>query len=65
MGEGRVDFLIGSKLVVELKACEKLLPVHKAQIISYLKANACQLGLLINFKENLLRNGIERVVLTG
>ena len=64
VGEGRVDFLIDGKLVVELKAVEKLLPVHKAQVISYLKATACQLGLLINFNENLLRSGIQRVILT-
>jgi GxxExxY protein len=64
VGEGRIDFLIDGKLVVELKAVEKLLPVHKAQVISYLKATGCQLGLLINFNENLLRNGVQRIVLT-
>ena len=62
VGEGRVDFLVGGKLVVELKAVEKLQPVHKAQVISYLKANSCQLGLLINFNDNLLRNGIQRII---
>jgi len=64
VGEGRIDFLVDGRLVVELKAVEKLLPVHKAQVISYLKATGCQLGLLINFNENLLRNGIQRIVLT-
>jgi GxxExxY protein len=64
VGEGRVDFLVESKLVVELKAVERLIPVHKAQLISYLKATRCRLGLLINFNENLLRDGVQRVVLT-
>jgi GxxExxY protein len=49
---------------VELKAVEKLLPVHKAQVISYLKVSGCQLGLLINFDERTLREGVQRVVLT-
>ena len=62
VGEGRIDFLIGGKLIVELKAVERLMPVHKSQVISYLKATSCNLGLLINFNENLLRAGIQRVV---
>jgi GxxExxY protein len=64
VGQGKVDFLVGGKLVVELKAIEKLLPVHKAQVISYLKVSGCQLGLLINFDERTLREGVQRVVLT-
>ena len=64
VGQGKVDFLVGGKLVVELKAVEKLLPVHKAQVISYLKVSGCQLGLLINFDERTLREGVQRVVLT-
>ena len=62
VGEGRIDFLIEDKLVIELKAIEKLQPVHKAQVISYLKATSCQIGLLINFNETLLRSGIQRIV---
>ena len=67
VGEGRIDFLVDGKLVVELKAIERLQAVHKAQVISYLKATAlkataCQIGLLINFKESLLRSGIQRVI---
>jgi GxxExxY protein len=62
VGEGRVDFLVDGKLVVELKAVERLMPVHKSQVISYLKATSCSLGLLINFNENLLRSGVQRVV---
>src|SRR5688572_22383924 len=62
VGEGRIDFLVDGKLVLELKAIERLQAVHKAQVISYLKATACQIGLLINFNESLLRSGIQRVI---
>ncbi len=64
VGEGRVDLLVGGALIVELKAVEKLLPVHKAQVISYLKASRSALALLINFNERLLKDGIQRVVLS-
>jgi len=64
VGEGRVDITVGGRLIVELKAVEKLLPLHRAQIISYLKAVAQPLGLLINFNERLLKDGIQRVVLS-
>lgn len=63
-GEYRVDLLVGGNLVVELKAVEKILPIHKAQLISYLKASGLPLGLLINFNEKLLKDGIQRIVLT-
>jgi GxxExxY protein len=49
-------------LVVELKAVETLLPIHRAQLISYLKATGARLGLLINFNVKLLRDGIQRVI---
>jgi GxxExxY protein len=52
-------------LIIELKAAEKLLPVHHAQVISYLKATGCRLGLLINFHESVLRLGVRRVVLSA
>ncbi len=62
VGEGRTDFLVEGALVVEIKAVERLMPVHKAQVISYLKATRCTLGLLINFNETLLKTGIQRIV---
>jgi GxxExxY protein len=62
VGEGRLDFLVGDHLVVELKSVEALLPMHKARVISYLKATGNHLGLLINFNVKLLREGIQRVV---
>ncbi len=64
VGESRLDLLVGEKLVVELKAVDALLPIHKAQIISYLKALNSPLGLLINFKVEVLRQGIQRIILT-
>jgi GxxExxY protein len=59
----RVDLLVGGRLMVELKAVEKLLPIHKAQLITYLKLANQRLGLLINFNTPLIRDGIKRVVL--
>lgn len=64
IGEGRTDFVVENSLIVELKAVEKLQPVHQAQVLSYLKAAGYRLGLLINFHEGLLRDGLKRVVLT-
>lgn len=51
-------------VVVELKTAENLLPIHQAQSMSYLKATGCHVGLLINFHERLLKDGVRRVVLT-
>ena len=65
VGEGRLDFLVDEALVLELKALEKLLPIHHAQVLSYLKSAGYQLGLLINFNERLLRDGIRRIVLSS
>lgn len=65
IGEGRIDILVDKKLIIELKAVEFLLPVHKAQIISYLKATRLQLGLLINFNESTLKSGLKRVILSS
>lgn len=62
VGEGRIDLIVGGLLVVEIKAVDGLLPLHKAQALSYLKALDLNLALLINFKAPVLRNGIQRVV---
>jgi len=64
VGESRLDLLVDSSLVVELKAIETLAPIHTAQVISYLKATGCQLGLLINFNTSVLKDGIKRVILS-
>lgn len=60
----RLDLLVESKLIVELKAVEALKPVHKAQVITYLKLSGYQLGLLINFNEARLIDGVKRVILS-
>ncbi|NOH03911.1 MAG: GxxExxY protein [Chloroflexi bacterium] len=62
IGQGRIDFLVGRLLPVEIKAVGALLPVHQAQLISYLKMTNLQLGLLINFNVPLLKHGIKRVI---
>jgi GxxExxY protein len=64
VGEGRVDILVAGKLVLELKVVEALNEVHRAQVVAYLKAMNLQLGLLINFNVELLKNGIKRIINT-
>jgi len=59
----RLDFLVEGKVVVELKAVESVLPVHEAQLITYLKLTGCRVGLLINFNVPVLKDGITRRVL--
>ena len=58
----RVDILIEKKVVLELKTVERLLPIHEAQIISYLKLSNCKLGFLLNFKVYRMKDGIRRIV---
>ena len=62
VGEGRLDLVVGGKVIVELKAVEALAPIHTAQLLSYLKMTNRQLGLLINFNAEMLRDGIKRVI---
>ena len=59
----RLDFLIENELIVELKAVQEVVPVHLAQLLTYLKLNQKPLGLLINFHVPVLEDGIHRVVL--
>jgi len=58
----RLDLLIEDKVIVELKSVEQILPVHKKQLLTYLKLSDKRLGLLINFNEILIKNGITRIV---
>ena len=62
IGDGRMDFLVGNCLVVEIKAVDRLMPIHRAQVMSYLKARKSGLGLLINFNERMLKLGVERII---
>jgi GxxExxY protein len=59
----RLDFLVDRLVVVELKAVDRLAPIHQAQMLTYLKLTECRLGLLLNFNVIMLREGIKRVVL--
>jgi GxxExxY protein len=64
VGEARLDFLIGGKLILELKAVDAIHPIHHAQVLNYLKATGLQLGLLMNFNVEQMKDGIKRIVLT-
>jgi GxxExxY protein len=59
----RLDILIANSVVVEVKAVENLIPVHEAQLITYLKLDGWKVGLLINFNVAVLKDGIRRKVL--
>lgn len=58
----RLDLLVEEELIVEIKAVENILPVHSAQLLSYLRLSNKRLGLLINFNVSRLKQGIKRVV---
>ena len=57
----RIDLLIESKVIIEIKSVEALNDIHLAQILTYLKLSGCKLGLLINFNVALIKHGIKRV----
>jgi GxxExxY protein len=58
----RLDLLVARQVIVELKCVEALLPIHEAQLLSYLKLTGLKVGLLINFKVPVLKQGIKRLV---
>ena len=58
----RADLIVESEVIVEIKSVENLNPVHFKQLTTYLKLSGCPVGLLINFNESLLKEGIRRVV---
>lgn len=60
----RPDFIVEETVIVELKSVEALAPVHFKQVLTYLKLTNIELGLLINFNEELLKNGIRRIINT-
>ena len=57
----RIDFLVENLVLVEIKAVEKIIPVHVIQVRTYLKLTGIKLGLLINFHDRMLRDGIQRI----
>lgn len=58
----RLDLLVEKRVVVELKTVAKLEPVHFAQVMTYLKLSGCEVGLLMNFNEALLKDGLRRLI---
>ncbi len=58
----RIDLLVESKVIIELKAVEKLLAIHEAQLLTYLKLSDKKVGLLINFNSLRLKHGIKRII---
>lgn len=59
----RLDLVVGNEVICEIKAVESTLPVHEAQLLTYLKLTGIRLGFLINFNVPTLKNGIKRIVL--
>ena len=59
----RLDLVVDKQLILELKCVETMLPIHEAQLITYLKLSGIHVGLLINFNESRLKNGLKRIVL--
>jgi len=58
----RIDMLIEGLIIIENKAVERLLPIHEAQLLTYLKMKGCRLGYLLNWNVPILRDGIKRMV---
>jgi GxxExxY protein len=58
----RADFIVEKKVIIELKSVESILPLHKKQLLTYLKITDCKLGFIINFNSTLLKDGIIRIV---
>jgi GxxExxY protein len=58
-----MDLVVDDQLVVELKTVEKILPIHEAQLLTYLRLSGIRTGLLLNFNTAVLKNGIKRMVL--
>ena len=57
----RLDVVVDNAIIVELKSCDKIEPIHKAQLLSYLKLSGLNLGLLLNFNTALMKDGIVRI----
>jgi GxxExxY protein len=58
----RLDIVVEKAVIVELKSCEKIEPIHKAQLLTYLRLSGLNLGLILNFNVPLMRDGIVRIV---
>jgi GxxExxY protein len=63
--ELEMDLFFPGQLVVELKAVEKIIPIHEAQLLTYLRLTGTHTGLIINFNVRLLKDGLKRMVLSS
>ena len=59
----RIDILVDNKIIIELKSVEKLMPIHTAQLLTYMKLSNIKIGLLMNFNVMRLKDGMKRLVL--
>jgi len=58
----RLDLIVGAEIILELKSVDKILSVHQAQLLTYLKLTGCPVGLILNFNSALFKEGIKRMV---
>jgi GxxExxY protein len=58
----RIDLLINQQVIVEIKSCKRLEPIHEAQLLTYLKMSGLRFGLLLNFNVPMLKNGLKRIL---
>jgi GxxExxY protein len=61
----RIDLVVGNELIIEIKTVERLMPIHEAQLLTYLKLSGIEKGLILNFHTPVLRDGIRRMTLTS
>jgi GxxExxY protein len=61
----RADIVVEGTIILEIKSIEQILPVHEAQLLTYLRLSGCGVGLLLNFNTALLKNGLRRFVQTS
>ena len=59
----RIDMLVDNRIIVELKSVDNILPIHQAQLLTYMKLSNIRIGLLMNFNVKFMKNGIKRMVL--
>ena len=60
----RIDLVVDDRVLIELKTVERLLPIHSAQVATYLKLSGLQVGLLVNFNAHVVRDGLRRIWLS-
>jgi GxxExxY protein len=59
----RMDLVVQKGLIIEIKAVERLMPIHEAQVLTYLRLSGCKIGLLMNFNSLVLKDGLRRFML--